>query len=72
MNNKKRQTEEELLADIEKLIRYDESDKKAIDPKLLAYLDEEALISIKSSLLQKVGTLSEEDKDWLQQFKKYE
>ncbi|MEA3455226.1 MAG: hypothetical protein U9R26_01845 [Campylobacterota bacterium] len=72
MNNKKRQTEEELLADIEKLIRYDESDKKAIDPKLLAYLDEEALISIKSSLLQRVGTLSEEDKDWLQQFKKYE
>ena len=72
MNEKKSQTKEELLADIEKLIQYEESDKKTIDPKLLAYLDLEALVSIKTSLLKKVGTLSDEDKDWLQQFKKYE
>jgi|LGVC01.1.fsa_nt_gb hypothetical protein len=72
MNEKNSQTKEELLADIEKLLRYEESDKETIDPKLLAYLDLEALISIKTSLLEKVGTLSEEDKDWLQQFKKYE
>ena len=72
MNEKNSQTKEELLTDIENLIRYEESDKETIDPKLLAYLDLEALISIKTSLLEKVGTLSEEDKDWLQQFKKYE
>jgi len=72
MNEKNSQTKEELLADIEKLIRYEKSDKEVIDPKLLAYLDLEALISIKTSLLKKVGTLSDEDKDWLQQFKKYE
>lgn len=72
MNEKNSQKKEELLADIEKLIRYEESDKETIDPKLLAYLDLEALISIKTSLLKKVGTLSDEDKDWLQQFKKYE
>ena len=72
MNEKNSQTKEELLADIEKLLRYEESDKETIDPKLLAYLDLEALISIKTSLLEKVGTLSEEDRDWLQQFKKYE
>ena len=72
MNEKNSQTKEELLADIEKLIRYEESDKETIDPKLLAYLDLESLISIKTSLLKKVCTLSEEDKEWLQQFKKYE
>ncbi len=72
MNEKNSQTKEELLADIEKLIRYEESDKETIDPKLLAYLDLEALISIKTSLLKKVDALSDEDKDWLQQFKKYE
>ena len=72
MNEKNSQTKEELLADIEKLLRYEESDKETIDPKLLAYLDLEALISIKTSLLEKVGTLSDEDRDWLQQFKKYE
>jgi len=72
MNEKNSQTKEELLADIEKLIRYDKSDKQTINPALLDYLDELSLISIKKKLLERVGTLSEEDKEWLQQFKKYE
>lgn len=72
MNEKNSQTKKELLTDIEKLIQYEESEKETIDPKLLAYLDLEALISIKTSLLKKVGTLTDEDKEWLQQFKKYE
>ena len=72
MNEKNSQTKEELLADIEKLIRYDKSDKQTINPALLEYLDELSLISIKKKLLERVGTLSEEDKEWLQQFKKYE
>ena len=72
MNEKNSQTKEELLADIEKLIRYDKSDKQTINPALLAYLDKSSLISIKKKLLERVGTLNEEDKVWLQQFKKYE
>jgi hypothetical protein len=69
------QTEEEkktLLAEIETLIAYGEGDEPAINPALLAYLDLDALRSIKASLLEKRGTLSDEDKMWLQQFKRYE
>ncbi len=72
MNDKKRQTKEELLADIEKLMQYEPSDKETINPRLLAYLDLDTLISIKTSLLKKAGRLSDEDKAWLQQFRKVE
>ncbi|MEA3418452.1 MAG: hypothetical protein U9Q90_03550 [Campylobacterota bacterium] len=76
MNEKNTQTQktptkEELLADIEKLIAYGKKEP-TINPDLLAYLDIDTLISTKKSLLQKVGTLSNEDKEWLEQFKKYE
>jgi hypothetical protein len=74
-NNKKPQenisTKEELLSDIEALISYGK-DEPTIAPELLRYLETEALISIKRSLLQKAGVLSEEDKLWLVQFKKYD
>ncbi len=72
MNDKNSQSKEELLADIEKLMQYDAHDKATINPVLLAYLDKEALISTKKSLLERSGILSEEDKEWLQQFKKYD
>lgn len=65
------QTKEELLADIEKLIAYGR-EESTIDPALLAYLNISDLISTKKKLLERVGKLSEEDKAWLQQFKKYE
>ncbi|SFV56032.1 hypothetical protein MNB_SV-6-1640 [hydrothermal vent metagenome] len=65
-------TKEELLSDIEALLKYDESDKKTIDPSLLKYLEIEALISTKKSLLSRVGKLSDADIEWLEQFKKYE
>ncbi len=65
------ETKKELLAEIEKLIAYGKEDP-AINPDLLAYLSEEDLISIKKTLLQRVGNLSEEDKAWLEQFRKYE
>ena len=71
MNTEIRQTKEELLADIENLISYGNEDP-TINPALLQYLSEEDLISMKKSLLEKVGRLSEEDKEWLEQFKKYE
>ncbi len=60
-----------LLADIEKLIAYGR-DEPTINPALLEYLSIEDLINTKAKLLERVGTLNEEDKIWLEQFKKYE
>ncbi|HHO65127.1 MAG TPA: hypothetical protein ENJ71_01265 [Epsilonproteobacteria bacterium] len=67
----KAQTKEELLADIEELISYGR-DEPTINPALLAYLELDDLISTKKKLLERVGKLNEEDKEWLEQFKKYE
>ena len=60
-----------LLADIEKLIAYGR-DEPTINPALLEYLSIDDLINTKVKLLERVGILSEEDKLWLEQFKKYE
>jgi len=65
------QTKEELLNDIEELISYGR-EEPTINPVLLAYLEIDDLISTKKKLLERVGKLSEEDKEWLEQFKKYE
>ena len=71
MNKENEHSKEELLADIEKLISYGR-EEPTINPALLAYLEIDDLISTKKKLLEKVGKLSEEDKEWLEQFKKYE
>jgi len=71
MNIEKKQSKEELLADIEKLISYGR-EEPTINPSLLAYLEIDDLISTKKKLLERVGKLSDEDKEWLEQFKKYE
>ncbi len=71
MNKENEHSKEELLADIEKLIAYGR-EETTINPALLAYLEIDDLISTKKKLLERVGELSEEDKEWLQQFKKYE
>ena len=71
MHIEKTQTKEELLADIEELISYGR-EEPTINPALLAYLEIDDLISTKKKLLERVGKLSEEDKKWLEQFKKYE
>ena len=71
MNEENIQTKEELLTDIEELIAYGR-DEPTINPALLAYLELDDLISTKKKLLERVGKLSEEDKVWLEQFKKYE
>jgi len=60
-----------LLTDIEKLIAYGR-DEPTINPALLEYLSIEDLINTKAKLLERVGKLSQEDKVWLEQFKKYE
>ncbi len=71
MNIEKVQTKEELLADIEKLIAYGR-DEPTINPDLLAYLEIDDLINTKAKLLERVGKLSDDDKEWLEQFKKYD
>ncbi|WP_295422058.1 hypothetical protein [Sulfurovum sp.] len=71
MNSENEVTKEELLKEIDKLISYGKEDP-TINPDLLAYLGIDDLISIKAKLLKKVNVLSEEDKAWLEQFKKYE
>ncbi len=71
MNEENRQTKEKLLADIEKLISYGR-EEPTINPALLAYLEIDDLLSTKKKLLERVGKLSEEDKEWLEQFKKYD
>ena len=71
MNEKNPPTKEELLQEIEKLISYGR-EEPTINPDLLAYLSIDDLNGIKANLLQKVNILSEEDKVWLEQFKKYD
>jgi len=71
MNEKNIPDKEKLLQEIESLIAYGK-EEPTINPDLLAYLSTEDLVSIKKKLLERVGTLSEEDKAWLEQFRKYE
>ncbi len=71
MNNETEPSKEELLREIEDLIAYGK-EELTIHPDLLAYLERSDLIGIKRQLLAKVGTLTEEDKAWLEQFKKYD
>ena len=71
MNIENKQTKESLLLEIEKLIAYGR-EEPTINPSLLEYLSMEDLINTKTKLLERVGTLSEEDKIWLEQFKRYD
>jgi len=64
MNRKK----EELLREIEAIIAYRPEDETTINPNYLDYLEIEDLESIKKSLLERVGKLSQEDIEWLGQF----
>lgn len=61
---------EALLHEIEALIAYKPEQTSTINPQYLEYLTLEDLESIKKNLLAKVGKLSTEDIEWLQQFKK--
>ena len=65
-------TKEELLNEIEKLLAYNPEQKLEINPNYLEYLEIKDLESIKSTLIKKIGKLKDEDKVWLEQFKKYD
>lgn len=62
-------TKEELLSEIQTLMAYGE-EEPTINPSHLKVLDLNALISIRNKLREKTAGLKEEDKEWLQQFRK--
>lgn len=68
----KKTTKEELLHEIEALLTYKPESKTTINPNYLEYLELEDLENIKKGLLSKIGKLSHEDIEWLEQFKKYD
>jgi len=61
---------EELLKEIEALLSYNPEEQTTINPNYLEYLEVEDLESIKKGLMDKIGKLSDDDIEWLQQFKK--
>ena len=71
MNDKNIQTKKRLLEEIEKLISYGKKEP-TINPDLLAYFNIDELQSIKVKLIEHAKKLSNEDKIWLKQFKKYD
>ncbi|MEJ2437925.1 MAG: hypothetical protein P8Y43_07920 [Sulfurovaceae bacterium] len=62
---------EKLLQEINALLSYGETED-TIDVSLLEYLELDMLENIKKSLQSRTSDLKEEDKEWLEQFKKYE
>jgi len=63
---------QELINDIEKLLNsYGGHTGTHINPDLLAFMDEETLKSIISSLLEQKEKTVESNLEWLEQFKKY-
>jgi len=66
------QTKEELLHEIEALLTYKPENKTTINPNYLEYLELEDLENIKRGLMAKMGKLTQEDIEWLEQFKRYE
>jgi len=62
---------EELLHEIEALLTYKPENKTTINPNYLEYLELEDLENIKKGLMAKIGKLTQEDIEWLEQFKRY-
>jgi hypothetical protein len=60
---------ETLLVEIDKLIAYGK-EEPTINPALLEFLEVSDLLSIKKNLLNRVGKLSQDDKNGLNNLKK--
>ena len=69
MQNENTIEKEELLKEIEAILNYKPTESLTINPDYLEYLEVEDLESIKRNLIESFGTLSQEDIEWLQQFK---
>ena len=63
---------QQLIKDIQNLLNsYSDKDTTSINPDLLEFMDKDTLISIIDSLLKQKESLLEENKEWLEKFKKY-
>ena len=60
---------ERLLEEIRQLMAYG-GEAPEIDPNLLEYLDERSLQTMLHRLKEKHSRLTEEDREWVQQFRK--
>jgi hypothetical protein len=61
---------EQLIEDIEKLLNtYNGIHPTSINPELLAFMDEDTLISVIDSLLDQKEKNAEADIEWLEKFK---
>ena len=64
------ETKQKLLEEIEKVLEKYKA-KMKIDMYVLDYLDEEELENIKKELLKKQENVIEDNREWLEQFKKH-
>jgi hypothetical protein len=71
INEKSINKKEALLKEIEALLTYNPENKTTINPDYLEYLEIEDLENIKKGLMERVGELTPEDIEWLEQFKRY-
>ena len=69
MEARKRQ----LIEDIEKLLNsYEGGSVTHINPEMLSFMDENTLTGIIDSLLRQKEKTVESNREWLEQFKKYD
>ncbi len=67
------QNKKQLIKDIQNLLNsYDDENTTSINPNLLEFMDRETLLNIINSLLDQKEKSKELNKEWLEQFKKYE
>ena len=64
------ETKKKLLEEIERVLEKYKANMK-IDMYVLDYLDENELKNIKEGLLKKQENVIEDNREWLEQFKKY-
>ncbi len=63
---------QQLIKDIQNLLNsYSDENSTSINPDLLEFMDKDTLLSIIDSLLKQKESLLEENKEWLERFKKY-
>ena len=59
-----------LIDEIKELYKQNNIEEIQIAPELLEYLELKDLQNLKAKVLESLSTLSQEQKEWLQQFRK--